>query len=29
MEKAEKNRVTFASTADAEKAGYRKAKDCW
>jgi deoxyribonuclease-1 len=26
---AEKNRVTFASAADAEKAGYRKAKDCW
>jgi hypothetical protein len=25
----EKNRVTFASEADAEKAGYRKAGDCW
>jgi micrococcal nuclease len=25
----EKNRVMFASEADAEKAGYRKAKDCW
>jgi deoxyribonuclease-1 len=26
---AGKNRVTFASEAEAEKAGYRKAKDCW
>jgi endonuclease YncB( thermonuclease family) len=26
---AEKNRITFASEADAEKAGYRKARDCW
>jgi endonuclease YncB( thermonuclease family) len=26
---SEKNRVTFASGAEAEKAGYRKAKDCW
>jgi micrococcal nuclease len=26
---AEKNRVTFASEAEAEKAGYRKARDCW
>jgi hypothetical protein len=26
---AAKNRVTFASGADAEKAGYRKAGDCW
>jgi methylphosphotriester-DNA--protein-cysteine methyltransferase len=26
---AEKNRVTFASEAEAEKAGYRRAKDCW
>ena len=26
---SERNRVTFASEAEAEKAGYRKAKDCW
>lgn len=26
---SERNRVTFASEADAEKAGYRKAKDFW
>jgi micrococcal nuclease len=26
---SEKNRVMFASEAEAEKAGYRKAKDCW
>jgi deoxyribonuclease-1 len=25
----EKNRVTFASEADAEEAGYRKTGDCW
>jgi deoxyribonuclease-1 len=26
---AEKNRVAFASEAEAEAAGYRKAGDCW
>ena len=26
---SEKNRVAFASEAEAEKAGYRKARDCW
>jgi deoxyribonuclease-1 len=26
---AETDRVTFASEAEAEKAGYRRAKDCW
>jgi hypothetical protein len=26
---AEKNRVTFDTATDAEKAGYRKAGDCW
>ena len=26
---SEKNRVTFASEADAQKAGYRRAGDCW
>lgn len=26
---AEKNRVPFDSAADAEKAGYRRARDCW
>jgi endonuclease YncB( thermonuclease family) len=26
---AEKNRVTFASEAEAERAGYRRARDCW
>ena len=26
---SERNRVAFASVAEAEKAGYRKAKDCW
>jgi endonuclease YncB( thermonuclease family) len=28
-EMSEKNRVTFAREMEAEKAGYRKAKDCW
>jgi endonuclease YncB( thermonuclease family) len=26
---SEKNRIVFASEAEAEKAGYRKARDCW
>jgi micrococcal nuclease len=26
---SEKNRIPFRSEAEAEKAGYRKARDCW